>query len=305
MGSAHGFITQVFHMRTVDSETITDAVIGTIADTTTPRARELAEALVRHIHAFARETRLTHEEWRRGVELLRWAGDITTEERNEFVLFSDVWGLSSLVDILHSPTDTTPSSVLGPFHILGAPPLAVGGDLRGDNDGMTVFVEGKVIDPDGKPIANAKVEVWQTADNGLYSNQDETQPDYNLRATITSDGNGRYGFSTVRPVPYTIPRDGPVGATLDATGRHNWRPSHLHFVVHAPGFCRLVTEVFPSDDPYLDEDAVFGVRSRLVFDYVQKAGPANVPKGFARGAAASEIFFTVNFDIALMREQVG
>jgi hydroxyquinol 1,2-dioxygenase len=292
-------------MRSVDSDTITDAVIGTIDSTATPRVRELAAALVRHIHAFARETSLTHEEWRKGLELLRWAGDITTDERNEFVLFSDVWGLSSLVDTLHSPKDATPSSVLGPFHILGAPPLAVGGDLKSANDGATVFIDGKVLDPDGKPIAGAKVEVWQTAINGLYSNQDEAQPDYNLRATITTGADGRYGFSTVRPAPYTVPTDGPVGATLAATGRHNWRPSHLHFVAQAPGFRTLVTEVFPSDDPYLDEDTVFGVRSRLVFDYVARTGATSLPKGFARGVGAGEEFFTVDFDILLKRAPVG
>jgi hydroxyquinol 1,2-dioxygenase len=288
-------------MRSVDSSTITDAVIGTIDQSAAPRVRELAAALVRHVHAFARETGLTHEEWRKGLELLRWAGDITTDERNEFVLFSDVWGLSSLVDMLHSPNDATPSSVLGPFHILGAPALPVGGDLKGANDGATVFINGRVLDPDGQPIIGATVEVWQTAVNGLYSNQDDTQLDYNLRATITTGADGHYGFSTVRPAPYTVPTDGPVGATLAATGRHNWRPSHLHFVVQASGFRNLVTEVFPSDDPYLDGDTVFGVRSRLVFDYVARTGAAGVPKGFARGVGADEEFFTVDFDIVLKR----
>lgn len=292
-------------MRSVDSDTITEAVLGTINAGTSPRVRELTAALVRHVHAFARETGLTHDEWRKALELLRWAGDITTDERNEFVLFSDVWGLSSLVDTLHSPGDATPSSVLGPFHILGAPALTAGGDLKGDNDGKTVFVSGKVLDSAGRPIAGARLEVWQTAVNGLYSNQDEAQSDYNLRATITTDDDGRYGFSTVRPAPYTVPTDGPVGVTLMATGRHNWRPSHLHFVVQADGFRTLVTEVFPSDDPYLDQDTVFGVRSRLVFDYVAGTGTENAPKGFARAVAADEEFFTVDFDIVLTAAQAG
>jgi protocatechuate 3,4-dioxygenase beta subunit len=176
----------------------------------------------------------------------------------------------------------------------------VGADLKGDNEGVTVFVDGKVRDQQGNPIVGAKLEVWQTAENGLYSNQDEAQSEYNLRATITTDKDGRYAFSTVRPVPYSVPRDGPAGVTLNATGRHNWRPSHLHFVVEAAGFRSLVTEVFPSDDPYLDGDAVFGVRSKLVFDYIAKMGVANVPKGFERSVKNDESFFTVNFDIVLM-----
>ncbi len=255
-------------MRNVTPESLTETLLSLSGPDTDPRLQEVLTALVNHLHAFAKEVNLTHDEWRKGLELLTKAGEISTPERNEFVLFSDVLGLSSLVDMINSPEGCTNSSVLGPFHILGAPEIPVGGDLIADNEGQQVVVEGYVRDKSGQPIEGANIEIWQTADNGLYSNQDEAQPDYNLRASLITGADGRYALSTVRPAPYLVPTDGPVGELLDATGRHAWRPSHLHFIVHADGFRTLVTEVFPSDDPYLDEDAVFGVRSDLVMEYM-------------------------------------
>lgn len=249
-----------------------------------------------------RETGLTHAEWRKALELLVKAGEITDSERNEFVLFSDVLGLSSIVDMVNSPDAKTPSSVLGPFHILGAPDLPVGGDLKRDNDGATVFVQGRVTAPDGTPIAGAELEIWQTADNGLYSNQDTGQPEYNLRAHMKIGDDGEYRFTTVRPAPYTIPDDGPVGELLHATGRHPWRPSHLHFIITAPGHRTLVTEVFPLDDPYLDEDAVFGVREKLIMEYVEHNEASEIPQGFAVGTAVTMPFYIVDFDFVLAQE---
>ena len=254
-------------MRNVTKDNITEAFLGYLGQETDERLRFLLTKLVGHIHAFVKETELTHDEWRKALELLYQAGEISDPERNEFVLFSDVLGLSSLVDMVNSSPDGTPSSVLGPFHILGAPALPVGGDMKGDNEGDSVIVGGRVLTTDGKPIEGAEIEIWQTADNGLYSGQDEGQPDYNFRARITTSTDGRYLFSTVRPAPYTVPDDGPVGELLHATGRQPWRPSHLHFIVTAKDKKRLVTEVFPSDDPHLDQDAVFGVREELVMTY--------------------------------------
>ena len=204
--------------------------------------------------------------------------------------------------MINSPEQGTPSSVLGPFHILGAPDLPNGGDLKSDNDGATVIVSGSVTDPDGNPVAGAEFEIWQTADNGLYSNQDTAQPDYNLRAHLKAGSDGRYMFTTIRPAPYTVPDDGPVGELLHATGRHPWRPSHLHFIVTAPGHRTLVTEVFPSDDPYLDEDAVFGVRDALVMEYREQTDPDAVPAGLAIGKAVTVPYFTVDFDFVLVPE---
>ncbi len=287
-------------MRTVSTDTITQSFIDYMGEDTDERTRVVLCSLVKHLHNFARETELTHDEWRKGLELLFAAGSISSPERNEFVLFSDVLGMSSLVDMMHSSAEATPSSVLGPFHVLGAPELAVGGDMRGDNDGEAVVVSGKVLSTDGSMIKGATLEIWQTAENGLYSGQDAAQPEYNLRARMKSATDGRYLFSTVRPAPYTVPEDGPVGELLRATGRQPWRPSHLHFIVSAPGHKTLVTEVFPSDDPYLDKDAVFGVRERLIMEYKPDTNHENLPDELAiKSKLADESFFTVNFDFIL------
>ena len=286
-------------MRDVTNDTITDAFLGYLGSGTDERLRFLLTKLVGHIHDFVKETGLTHEEWRKALELLYKAGEISDSERNEFVLFSDVLGLSSLVDMVNSSPDGTPSSVLGPFHILGAPELLVGGDMKNRNEGDTVVVGGRVLSTDGRPIEGAEIEIWQTADNGLYSNQDAAQPDYNLRARMTTGADGRYLFSTIRPAPYTVPDDGPVGELLHATGRHPWRPSHLHFIVIADGYRRLVTEVFPSDDPYLDQDAVFGVREELVMTYRPESDPSTLPDDLAIKDALEGDFYVVDFDFVL------
>ena len=286
-------------MRTVTSETLTQTFLDLTGPDTSPRLRFVLERLATHLHDFARETQLTHDEWRTGIELLTRAGEISTPERSEFVLFSDVLGLSSLVDMLHSPEDATNSSVLGPFHILGAPDLPVGGDLKGDNPGPTVLVQGVVKDRSGAPIEGAKLEIWQTAANGLYSNQDVAQSDYNLRARQTTGPDGRYAFTTIRPAPYTVPDDGPVGDLLHATGRHPWRPSHLHFIVEAAGCRTLVTEVFPDDDPYLDQDAVFGVREDLVMHYQERTGTEGVPADIAARDRMTDPYYEVDFNFIL------
>lgn len=286
-------------MRSVTKESITQAFIDYIGDETDERVRFLMTKLVHHIHDFARETNLTHEEWRKALELLFAAGEISTPERNEFVLFSDVLGLSSIVDMINSSEEGTPSSVLGPFHVLGAPDLPVGADMKGDNDGDLVVVGGVVKSTDGTPIEGAVLEIWQTADNGLYSGQDEEQPEYNLRARMKTDADGRYLFSTVRPAPYTVPEDGPVGELLRGTGRHPWRPSHLHFIAIADGYRQLVTEVFPSDDPYLDEDAVFGVREKLVMEYQERTDASVLPNDLAIKDKIVGTFYVVDFDFTL------
>jgi len=286
-------------MRDVDQHSITQAFLDYCSEDTDPRLRFILERLTYHLHEFTREVELTHDEWRKSIEFLTKAGEITTAERNEFVLLSDVLGLSSLVDMIHSPPNATASSVLGPFHILGAPDLPVGGDLKQDNDGATVIVQGKVVTPEGAPIAGAVLEIWQTAENGLYSNQDAAQPEYNLRARQVVGDDGRYAFTTVRPAPYTVPSDGPVGELLRGTGREPWRPSHLHFIIKADGHHTLVTEVFPDDDPYLDSDAVFGVRSDLTMHYAEHHDPADAPDGLEAAGRLTKPYFRIDFDFRL------
>lgn len=286
-------------MRNIGKDTISDAFIGYLGKETNPRLRVVMESLVRHLHDFARETKLTHEEWQVGLDVLRRSGEITTPERDEFVLLSDVLGMSSLVDMMHSSTDGTSSSVLGPFHISNAPAMPMGSDLRGAFEGELILVEGSVLDTNGNPISGATLDVWQTAPNGLYSSQDPEQDTYSFHALFTTGDDGRYGFTTVRPVSYTVPTDGPVGDLLKATGRHPWRPSHLHYIVKADGFKTLVTEVFPDDDPYLDEDTVFGVREDLVMSYKPQAADSFPQSGYVLSGTVSEPYSRVDFDLVL------
>jgi protocatechuate 3,4-dioxygenase beta subunit len=289
-------------MKDVSIETITKAFLAYCSDDTDERTMFVLKSMVEHLHAFAKETQLTHDEWLTGINFLTKAGEITDSERNEFVLISDTTGMSTLVDMLGSQHAGTSSSVLGPFHILGAPELPIGGDLKRDNDGATVVIEGHVKDPDGKPITNAVLELWQTADNGLYSNQDDAQDEYNLRCSMKVDENGRYAMTTVRPSPYKIPDDGPVGDLLRATGRDAWRPSHLHFIMVAEGYKSLVTEVFPSDDVYLDRDAVFGVREDLIMEYQEKTDLDELPADLAVGRNVTQPYYKVDFDFILVPE---
>lgn len=288
-------------MRNVTKDNITDVFKGYMADDMAPRTREIMSALVQHLHDFARETNLTHDEWRKGIAFLEGCAAIETEDRHEFVLASDVLGLSSLVDMLHSRPDATSSSVLGPFHVSGAPALEVGGDMKRDFGGPVLLAEGVIRDTEGNPIPGAEIDIWQTAPNGLYASQDEAQDTYSFHGLMTVGDDGRYAFTTVKPVEYTVPSDGPVGDILRACGRHPWRPSHLHYIVKAPGFRTLVTEIFPDDDPYLDQDTVFGVRDDLVMTYHQKPASA-FPAGMALSGKVSEPFLSVNFDVVLAKE---
>ncbi len=289
-------------MRNVTRDNITDVFMGYLGQDTDPRLREVVGSLVKHLHAFAKEVKLTHAEWNEGFRFLERAGEISDAERHEFVLLSDVLGLSSLVDMLHNRPEGTSSSVLGPFHISGAPPLAVGGDMRRDYDAPVVLVEGVIKDPQGNPIPGATLDIWQTAPNGLYSSQDPDQDTYSFHGLQTVGADGRYAFTTVKPVDYTVPSDGPVGDILRACGRHPWRPSHLHFIAEAKGFRPLVTEVFPEDDPYLDEDTVFGVREDLVMRYEEMPAGSFPADGFELSGKVTNDYLRVRFDLTLVPE---
>ncbi|MCE2999574.1 MAG: dioxygenase [Betaproteobacteria bacterium] len=251
-------------MRDVDSNTITAAVVRSFDGAADPRLREIIASLVRHLHGFARETRLTPEEWQAGLDFLHRAARISNESRSEFVLTSDILGLSSLVDLIASGKGGTERSALGPFHAEGSPLLEVGGDLKRDNAGEPMLVSGRVLDTAGRPVPRAQLDFWQAAVNGKYWQQDPEQNPDNLRFRMLTRDDGAYSFTTVRPAPYTVPYDGPVGELLRAAGRHAWRPAHFHFIVSAEGHHALTTEVFFADDPYIDGDAVFGVRESLL-----------------------------------------
>lgn len=283
-------------MRNVSSSTVTNAVVRSFDGATAPRFRQVIERLVHHLHAFAREVNLTPDEWKAGIDFLYQAGKISDEARNEFILTSDVLGLSSLVDMLQSDGGGTERSALGPFHAEGSPMLAVGGDLKRNNDGEPMLVRGRVMDADGRPIARAQLDFWQAAINGKYWQQDPAQDTHNLRFRMITGDDGAYAFTTVRPAPYTVPYDGPVGDLLRAGGRHAWRPAHFHFIVSGEGCTTLTTEVFFADDRYIDEDAVFGVRESLLVQ-TQLATDATLAQRYQLPLP----FHSVEFDFRLGR----
>jgi protocatechuate 3,4-dioxygenase beta subunit len=252
-------------MRDVTPDTLTQAFADYAAQATDARTRDVLCSLAKHLHAFVRETRLTHAEWQAGLAALTRAGEITTPERNEFVLFSDLFGVSALVDMVNTPHGATSCSNLGPFHQRGAPPLPNGGDMWRGQPGEVTVVTGRVLDAlTDQGIGGATLDMWQNADNGFYAAQDAAQPPKNYHALLTVAQDGTFAFSTTRMKPYTVPYDGPAGDMLRALAREAWRPAHLHVIAEAPGYHPLVTELFLEDDPYLDCDAVFGVRADLV-----------------------------------------
>lgn len=286
-------------MRNITKDNLSEAFDSYMGEDVNPRLREVMSSLVSHLHAFAKDVNLTHAEWETGIAFLEHAGEISDKERHEFVLLSDVLGLSSLVDLLHSREDGTSSSVLGPFHITGSPPLEIGGDMKEHYEGPVLLAQGLIKNTKGEPIEGASLDIWQTAPNGLYSSQDPDQETYSFHGIQTTGEDGRYAFTSVKPVVYTVPTDGPVGDILTACGRHPWRPSHLHFIVKAEGYRPLVTEVFAEDDPYLDQDTVFGVREDLIMSY-QDMPAGTFPEGFALSGSVDDAFIKVDFDLTLV-----
>jgi hydroxyquinol 1,2-dioxygenase len=229
------------------------------------------QGLVAALHGYAKDVQLTHAEWRAALDFLHRVGDISSDTRSEFSLLSDVTGISSLVDMIASdPADTTltPGSNLGPFHATGSPWQDNPAKLIAGNTGRRVLLRGQVRDHEGRPLPQATVDFWQNAADGLYWQQDPKQPEDNLRCQLKADHGGSFQIATIRPVPYQIPLDGPVWHDLvQPAGLSGWRPAHYHLIVGAPGHRTLVTELFDAEDPYLDKDAVFGVRDALVGRY--------------------------------------
>ena len=259
-------------IRNFTEDTLTAEVLRRIESTPDPRLKEVMTSMVKHLHAFVREVRPTQEEWFTGVKFLTETGHWCDDKRQEFILMSDTLGVSMLVDFINygKTAKATESTVLGPFYVEGAPELPQGANIaRPGTPGDPCVVECSVFGLDGKPVAGALVDVWETGGDGFYDVQKSEGT--NLRARFRTGGDGRLGFRCVRPVSYPVPHDGPVGKMLTATGRHPMRPGHLHFMIQAPGFDKLVTHLFVRGDEFLDSDAVFGVKESLIADFEKNA----------------------------------
>jgi hydroxyquinol 1,2-dioxygenase len=255
---------------------LTDDVLTAFGGAPDPRLRELLTALIRHLHAFAVETGLTQQEWMTGLQFLTGVGQNCDDQRQEFVLLSDVLGLSSLVDLINAEAGATESTVLGPFYVPGAPKRAMGEHIGRPQDGDPTLVRGRVADVAGEPLDGAVLDVWQSSGHGLYDTQDPDQPPFNLRGVFTTGPDGRFEFRTARPASYPIPTDGPVGGLLRAAQRSHWRAAHIHAIVSAPGCRPVTTHIFDAENPYLESDAVFGVKGSLVRPF-RPAGPGDPP----------------------------
>ena len=276
---------------------LTDDVVRSWSGTPDPRLREVMTSLTRHLHAFVEEVGLSQQEWERAVDYLTRVGQACDEVRQEFILLSDVLGVSMLVDEVNhgTPAGATESTVLGPFHVVDSPPRALGDDISLDGVGDPVVVAGRVRDLEGRPVPGASLDVWQASAEGFYDvQQPDLQPERNLRGLFTADDEGRYWFRTVLPKWYPIPDDGPVGDLLAATGRHPNRPAHVHVIAGAAGHAPLTTHVFLAGSPWLDSDAVFGVKDSLVREVLQVD---DAERAAAYGVSAP--FRLLQFDVVL------
>jgi hydroxyquinol 1,2-dioxygenase len=275
-----------------------EVVIGRNDPTKNPRLAEVMAVIVRHLHAAVKEIEPTQEEWFAAIQFLTKTGHTCTDWRQEFILLSDVLGVSMLVDAINSrrPTGATENTVLGPFHVADAPVLANGANICLDQKGEPMVVRGRVTDVvTGKPLTGVKLDVWQANDEGFYDVQQKgIQPDFNLRGVFRTDEDGTYWFQGVKPKFYPIPDDGPVGQLLGKLGRHPFRPAHLHFIVEADGYDRLTTHIFDPDDQYIGSDAVFGVKESLLAEFKLIDDPQR-----AEQLAVANPFYDVEFNFAL------
>ncbi len=259
-------------MRNLNQDTITQAVLARFADTPDARLKEIMTSLVQHLHAFAREVKLTEREWMQGIDFLTRTGQMCDDRRQEFILLSDTLGLSMLTVAMNNdkPAGCTEATVFGPFHVEGAPHYAHGDDVANGAKGEPCLVRGTVRGIGGEPVAGATLEVWQADADGHYDVQYQGLAQHRARGVLQSGPDGSFHFRTIVAEAYPIPTDGPVGEMLRANKRHPWRPAHLHFMIKADGYETLVTHVFRDGDKYLDSDAVFGVRQSLVADWVRQ-----------------------------------
>ena len=286
-------------MQLVTEENITDLAVERWATATDPRLAELMTALVRHLHDFAREVRLTEAEWMAAMQWLTRTGQISDEKREEFILASDVLGLSMLVVQMNHRLDprATPATVLGPFHVEGSPELEYGADMSQGLPGMPLFISGVVKDLDGNPVPGAVLDLWQADNEGLYESQHADVDEARLRAKYRTREDGTYCVRTVAPLGYTIPMDGPVGELIAQTEISHFRPAHVHFLLDVPGYEPLITHVFQEGAEYLDSDVVFGTKAELVVRFEQRE-PGATPDG----GTSAEPWVEARYDFVLQKQ---
>ncbi len=286
-------------MRDFNEHTATAAVLDRMSDTKDARLKQIMTSVVTHLHAVVREVEPTMDEWMAAIRFLTETGQKCDDKRQEFILLSDTLGVSMLVDAINNrkPSGATESTVLGPFHVAGAPKKKMGDTISMDGKGDPAYISGRVVDQAGRPIAGAQLDVWQTSSDGAYDVQDPTQPEMNLRGLLTTGADGRFFFRTVKPKHYSIPTDGPVGKMLMALGRHPMRPAHIHFIIGAPGFEPVTTHMFVAGDQYLDSDAVFGVKDSLVVDFVKHDDAVESKK-----LGLGNPYYTAEHDFALVKQ---
>lgn len=275
---------------------LTEAALARLAEAVDPRFKQIMTSLIRHLHDFVREVKLTEEEWFAGIQFLTTTGQKCDEKRQEFILLSDTLGVSMLVDMLnHQKTaGATESTVLGPFYVPNAPELPNGANLAEGLPGIPTLFSGRVLTTEGTPLLGACVDVWQADAEGFYDVQRPQLQGMQLRGRFHTDAQGRFWFWTVRPIEYPVPTDGPVGQMLLKMGRHPYRPAHIHTIVSAPGYEPVTTHVFAAGDRYLTSDAVFGVKNSLIVDFVQHQ-PGTAPDG----KKLERPYFTVQYDFGL------
>lgn len=284
-------------MKDINEDNLTDEVLSAVSRGENPRVQEVSTALIRHLHAFVNEVEPTQEEWEYGIEFLTRVGHMCDDKRQEFILLSDTLGVSMLVDAINhrKPDGATKSTVVGPFFVEARPVLPLGANMSEGIEGIPMFVNARVVDGDGNPIAGASVDAWHSDEEGFYDVQklDELA----MRGRFEADADGRFWFWSVKPRFYPIPDDGPVGDMLKAQGRHPYRPEHVHFMIAADGHKKLTTHLFIEGDEYLDSDVVFGVKADLVTRYVErKAGVAS------DGSKCDVDFVELNFDFVLNKD---
>ena len=295
---------------------LTETVVARLQATPGPRLRQVMTSLVRHLHGFVADVTLTQEEWLTAIRFLTATGQISSDRRQEFILLSDTLGASMLVDLLAGPSGqgaagyATESTVLGPFYMPGSPERAYGASIVERPSGEPAWITGRVTDTDGNPIAGATLDVWQNGDDMLYAVQDPDAPAGNLRGLFRTQPDGSFAFLGVRPTAYPIPDDGPVGQLLASTGRHPWRPAHLHLIVSAPGFQTVATHIFDAASKYLDSDAVFAVKASLIREFERhEPGPAGAlaPDGtpVPDGVPPGQPWYSLRHDFRLSRAEAG